>query len=420
MLKLITSIEESKQELNYLLDELAREGAKKMLISALQTEVNEYIESNKNQLDEKGHRLVVRNGHSKERTLSVGSGTFKISQPRVHDKRKDQKFSSKILPRFVRNSPKVESLLPALYLKGVSTNNFEGIFKEYLGEEATGFSAASIVKLKRVWTQEFVKWQKRKIEKKYIYIWADGVNVSIRLGEDKKLCLLVIIGVTEEGTKELIGLQSGYRESKDSWLSLLRDLTKRGFGSPLLAIADGALGFWSALREVSGFEKVKEQRCWVHKIANVLDKLPKRVQPEVKKRLHDMMNAEDKKSAEKERDEFIKNYTDKFEKSVKCLVKDWNEMTTFFDFPAKQWIHLRTTNPIESAFATVKLRTRVTKGAGSKVTAEAMSFKLLKECEKKWLKIKGHTEIKNLLNGVEYKDGVVIDSQEENQNVVAG
>jgi len=419
MLKLLTPILESKQELNSLLDELARDGAKKMLASALQLEVDEYIQNHKNIIDEYGHRKVVKNGYGKERTLSVGSGTFKISQPRVNDKREGQKFNSNILPRFIRKSPKVESLLPALYLKGLSTNKFNTVFKEFLGDKASGLSPSTIVKLKKKWSDEFLIWQHRKIEKNYVYIWVDGVNISVRLGEDKKLCLLVIIGVTEDGTKELVGLQSGYRESKESWQCLLRDLKKRGFRAPLLAIADGALGFWAALRDTGGFEKVKEQRCWVHKIANVLDKLPKRLQPEVKNLLHNMMNAKDKKSSEKERDYFIKNYKDKFEKATKCLEKDWDQLVSFFDFPAKQWIHLRTTNPIESSFATVKLRTKVTKGAGSKTTAEAMSFKLLKECEKKWFKIKGHREIKNLLNGVAYKDGIMIDSQEQNQKIVA-
>lgn len=419
MLKLLTSIQESKQELNSILDEIAKQGAKKMLISALQSEVEDYIETHKNIFDENGHRKVVRNGKSQTRKLSLGSGTLEVSAPRINDKREGYKFNSNILPRFIRRSPKIESLLPVLYLKGISTNKFDSVFKEFLGKDTTGLSPSTIVKLKRKWSEELLEWRNRSIDKKFVYIWADGVNISIRLGEDKKICLLVVIGVTEDGDKELLALQSGYRESKESWLNLLRDLTKRGLEAPLLAIGDGALGFWSALRECEGFKKTKEQRCWVHKIANILDKLPKRLQPEVKSLLHDMMKAENKESAEKEKEKFIKNYEDKYEKAVKCLAKDWEELTTFFNFPAKQWIHLRTTNPIESSFATVKLRTRVTRGSGSATTAVAMTFKLLKECEKTWTKIRGYNEITNLLKGVEYKDGVVIDSQEQNQKGVA-
>lgn len=419
MLGLIASNQESKQVLNLTLDELVREGARRILMTALRAEVDAYIELYENEIDEKGHRKVVRNGKAQERTLSMGSGTFKIQAPRVNDKREGKKFESNILPRFVRRSPKIDNLLPALYLKGISTNKFDLIFKEYLGEDTKGLSPATIVNLKKKWTKEFIEWQKRIINKRYVYIWVDGVNISIRLGEDKRLCLLVVIGVTEDGGKEIVGLQSGYRESKESWLTLLRDLKRRGFIPPLLAVGDGALGFWSALRDCDGFEKVKEQRCWVHKIANVLDKLPKRVQPEIKSLLHDMMNAKDRESAEKERDFFVSNYQDKYEKAVHCLIKDWNELTTFFDFPAKQWIHLRTTNPIESSFATIKLRTKITKGAGSKATAEAMAFKLLRECQNKWTKIKGYEDIKNILKGIDYKDGIQIVCQEQNPKVVA-
>ena len=326
----------------------------------------------------------------------------------MNDKRDGEKFFSKILPPYLRKSPKVESLLPLLYLKGLSTNNFQSALGEFLGEGTLGLSPASIVKLKKIWEAEFREWTKRPITKKYVYMWADGVNVAIRLGEDHKLCLLVIIGVTEDGAKELLAVEGGYRESKDSWAAVLRSLVARGLTAPMLAIGDGALGFWACLRACEGFENIKEQRCWVHKIANVLDKLPKRLQPKAKELLHEMMRAETRAAAEKDRDQFVALYSEKYPKAVDCLVKSWSVLTTYFDFPAGHWLHLRTTNPIESSFATVKLRTKITKGAGSKLTAEVMTFKLLKECEKRWRKINVPAEIQNLLSGLAYKDGVVV------------
>ena len=239
------------------------------------------------------------------------------------------------------------------------------------------------------------------------------------MGEDQKLCLLVIIGVTKDGAKELLAVEGGYRESKDSWTAVLRSLVDRGLSGPLLAVGDGALGFWAALRTCEGFEKTKEQRCWVHKIANVLDKLPKRLQPKAKELLHEIMRAETKASAEKDRDQFATLYEEKYPKAVECLVKNWSVLTTYFDFPAAHWLHLRTTNPIESSFATVKLRTKITKGAGSKLTADVMTFKLLKECEKRWRKINLPAEIQTLLSGLAYKDGVVV-REPSHHEAVAG
>jgi len=251
-------------------------------------------------------------------------------------------------------------------------------------------------------------------------MWVDGVNVQIRLGEDKKVCLLVVIGVTSRGEKELLAVHPGYRESSDSWSTVLTSLTSRGFVSPKLAVGDGALGFWAALRSASGFEKCEEQRCWVHKIANVLDKLPKRVQPDAKKHLHEMMQAPTEAEALIARKQFEKLFNDKYPKAVECLVKNWSELTTFYRYPAVHWMSLRTTNPIESSFATVKLRTRVTKGAGSSHTAVTMALKLLSECQKKWRRIRGEIEhIENILNGLEYKDGVVIPRSATHHEVVA-
>jgi transposase-like protein len=408
MLKLVSPKSEVRKDFELSLDEIAREGAKRLLAEALNLEVEEYLTRFKGEVDEQGHRLVVRNGVGQERKITLGSGTVGIQAPRVNDRRPEQKFVSQILPPYLRKSPNVESLLPALYLKGLSTNDFQTVVADFLGEGTTGLSPASIVKLKKIWESEFASWSKRPITKNYIYIWADGVNVEIRLGEDDRLCLLVLIGVTESGNKELLAVEGGYRESKDSWASVLNSLTARGLKAPLLAMGDGALGFWAALRSCEGFQETREQRCWVHKIANVLDKLPKRLQPKAKELLHEMMKAAKKSDAEKELSSFEKLFIDKYPKAVDCLKKDWKVLTTYFDFPASHWQHLRTTNPIESSFATVKLRTRVTKGAGSKKNAEVMTFKLLKECEKKWRRIRGSEEIKNLLEGLAYQDGVML------------
>ncbi len=408
MLKVVPSKNEVRKDFELSLDEIAREGARRLLVQALNLEVEEYIQQNINEVNESGHRLVVRNGVGKPRSVTLGSGSVSLQAPRVDDRRDGEQFLSAILPPYLRKSPKVESLLPILYLKGLSTSDFKSALAGFLGEGTMGLSPASIVKLKKIWESEFSLWEKRSITKKYVYIWADGVNVQVRLGEDKKVCLLVIIGATESGDKELLAVHPGYRESKDSWLTVLRSLIARGMTAPMLAIGDGALGFWAAVRTCEGFEKTEEQRCWVHKIANVLDKLPKRLQSDAKSLLHDMMRAEREADAMKSRENFEKLYSDKYPKAVDCLVKHWDQLTTFFHYPAQHWQHLRTTNPIESSFATVKLRTKVTKGAGSKETAAVMTFKLLEECQKKWRKLRGHQEIEKLLKGLEYKDGIMI------------
>jgi putative transposase len=415
MLKVVPSKPNTGKEFEWSLDEIARQGARRLLIEALNLEVEEYINQNSREVDEDGNRLVVRNGLGKKRTVTLGSGAVDIQCPRVNDKRNGEKFLSSILPPYLRKSPKVESLIPTLYLKGLSTNDFSSALADIFGEGTMGLSPASIVKLKKIWNDEFEKWSKRLITKKYVYIWADGVNVQVRLGEDKKVCLLVIIGATENGEKELLAVHPGYRESSESWLTVLRSLIDRGMTAPMLAIGDGALGFWSAVRQCKGFEKTKEQRCWVHKIANVLDKLPKRVQADAKSLLHEMMMASTEADAKKSKESFEKLFSDKYPKAVDCLNKHWPELTTFFSYPSQHWQHIRTTNPIESAFATVKLRTKVTKGAGSKETATVMAFKLLDECQKKWRRLRGHEEIKNLLKGLEYKDGIMIPQQQHHE-----
>ena len=408
-----------RKDFELSLDEIAREGARRLLVQALSLEVEDYIKQFVSEVDECGRRLVVRNGVGRPRKITMGSGAVEVTCPRVDDRRDGEKFLSMILPPYLRKSPKVESLLPILYLKGLSTSDFKSALAEFLGEGTMGLSPAAIVRLKKIWEDEFEVWSKRSITKKYVYMWVDGVNMQVRLGEDKKVCLLVIIGVTETGEKELLAVHPGYRESADSWATVLRSLVDRGLTAPRLAIGDGALGFWAALRTCKGFEKTEEQRCWVHKIANVLDKLPKRVQPDAKGLLHEMMKAPTESDALKARQRFENLLVEKYPKATECLVKSWPELTTFYHYPAAHWVSLRTTNPIESSFATVKLRTKVTKGAGSKSTATAMAFKLLQECEKKWRRIRGGTEeIQNLLKGLEYRNGVVV-PQPSHQEVAA-
>lgn len=408
-----------KDELTHesILDEIARQGARRIIAHALDLEVTEYIEAHQNQLDERGHRLVVRNGRAQTRRVATGAGQIDIQAPRVNDRRVGERFTSKILPPYLRKSPNVESLVPILYLRGLSTNDFETALESILGKGVAGLSPSSIVSLKRSWERELNEWSQRKIEERFVYLWADGVNVKVRLGEDKRICLLVIVGVTESGEKKLLAVQSGYRESKESWKIVLQSLVDRGLQAPLLAIADGALGFWAAIQEIEVFKNTKHSRCWVHKIANVLDCFPKRLQPQAKSMLHEMMYAATQQDANQTKKRFDNLFHEKFPKATQKLGKDWDQLRTHFSFPASHWNHIRSTNVIESTFATVKLRTKVTKGAGSPGTAAAMAFKLLQQAEQHWRKINKPSEIKNLLNGLEYRDGVVITTQSTQESV---
>jgi transposase-like protein len=381
------------------LDEIVREGAKRVLIEALQLEVQEYLDRHKDCRDESGRRMVVRNGKSEPRKVTLGAGTVEVQAPRVHDRREGHHYTSNILPPYMRRSPNVECLLPLLYLKGLSTNDFQSALVGILGEGASGLSSSSISALRKSWERDFQEWSEREIAQQYVYIWADGVNVKVRLGEDKKLCLLVIIGVNHAGQKHLLAVEPGYRESEESWSMVLRSLLRRGMQAPVLAVGDGALGFWAALRAV--YPTTDEQRCWVHKIANALDKLPKRLQSNAKQLLHEMMNAETAADANAALEQYELAFGAKYEKSVECLKKDWKTLTRFFSYPALHWTHIRTTNPIESTFATVKLRTTVTKGAGSPKAAATMAFKLMQEAERRWNRIRGYEEIKNVISGVE-------------------
>ncbi|HHE71216.1 MAG TPA: IS256 family transposase [Chloroflexi bacterium] len=404
MVKLTTDdIEGETPEITGSLDELARQGARRMILAALELEVEQYVQELRHLRDELDHALVVRNGYARERTVQVGAGPIKLRAPRVDDRRPDHRFTSKILPPYMRRSPRLEEALPVLYLRGLSTGDFSEALKALLGPEAAGFSASTITRLLKVWQDEYQVWRKRSLEgRDYVYIWADGVYFNVRLEEDRLACL-VIVGVLPDGRKEVIAIEDGYRESTESWASLLRDLKRRGMPAPVLAVGDGGLGFWAALREV--YPKTQEQRCWKHKIANVLDKLPKRLQPRAKAMLHEIMKAPDHKSALEDIERFSQEYGARYPKAVETLTKDQDQLLTFFNFPAEHWTHLRTTNPIESPFATVKARTKKTKGAGSRHAGLAMAFKLLLSAEKRWRKVNAPHLVALVRAGVKFPDG---------------
>ena len=394
-----------------VLEAMAREGARKVLQQALEIEVAEYIEDHAGQRDEKGHRRVVRNGSMPERSILTGMGPISIRQPRVDDRalrgeEEAERFSSRILPRYLRRVPSVDALLPVLYLKGVSSKQFVSALESILGEGAKGLSATNIVRLKAHWEQEYQGWATRDLSgKEYVYIWADGVYFNVRL-EEARSCVLVIMGCNLKGEKELLALSDGYRESELSWLEMLRDLKARGLTSaPKLAIGDGALGFWGALGKE--FPETTWQRCWVHKIANVLDKLPKGMQSKAKSMIHQMYMADSKEKALKAYKHFAETYRDKYPKAVECLQKDEEVLFSFYAFPAAHWIHIRTTNPIESTFSTVRLRTVKTKGCGSRTATLTMVFKLVRECQKTWRRLTGSSIIPLVLAGRRFVDGVL-------------
>jgi transposase-like protein len=388
------------------LDELLREGARKMLQSAIENEVGDYIAKHAPEVDEAGRRLVVRNGHLPERALVTGVGPVPVRQPRVRDHREGQRFTSKILPPFMRRVPSVDALIPALYLKGISTGDFGQALEAILGPNATGLSASNIVRLKEGWQRDYDQWTKRDLSgKRYVYLWADGIYFNVRLEPDRP-CMLVIMGTLEDGTKELVAIYDGHRESKESWREVLRDLKAHGLKqAPKLAVGDGALGFWRALQQE--FPETREQRCWVHKTANILDKLPKRVQPRAKTLIHEMYLAATRKDALEAYDRFIAEYEAKWPKAVECLRKDKDALFTFYDFPAEHWAHLRTTNPIESTFATVRHRTRQTKGCGSRLATLTMVYKLAREAEKHWRRLNGYQLITKVIEGMEFVDGLM-------------
>lgn len=388
------------------LDDVLREGARRMLQAAIEGEVADYIETHAGLVGEDGRRLVVRNGHLPERDLVTGVGPVRIKQPRVHDGREDHRFTSKLLPPFMRRVPSVDALIPVLYLKGIATGDFGEALEAILGPNAAGLSATNIVRLKEGWKQDYETWACRDLRhKRYVYLWADGIYFNVRLDKERP-CMLVLMGTLEDGRKELVAVYDGHRESKESWREVLRDLKARGLAhAPKLAVGDGALGFLRALEEE--FPETREQRCWVHKTANLLDKLPQRERPHAKKLIHEMYLAGTREDALKAYDRFLEEYGAKWPKATECLAKDKDVLFTFYDFPAEHWTHLRTTNPIESTFATVRHRTRQTKGCGSRLATLTMVFKLATQAEKHWRRINGYELIPKIIQGIRFKDGVL-------------
>jgi putative transposase len=391
-----------------VLTSILRDGAQRLLTQAIEAEVAEWIESHQHLQDEKGHRQVVRNGHLPQRTLMTGVGPVEVRQPRVLDRRGAEEaapFSSKILPPYLRKTKSLEELIPWLYLKGISTGDFSEALAALVGPEAKGLSASTITRLKEVWQGEFQEWNRRSLKgKEYVYVWADGVHFNIRLEEDRQ-CILVLLGATADGRKELIAITDGFRESEQSWKALLLDVKARGLTiDPKLATGDGALGFWKAIGQV--YPTTREQRCWVHKTANVLDKLPKRLQPEAKNKLHQIWMADTRADAEQAFDLFVETYQAKYPKATECLAKDRAVLLTFYDFPAEHWIHLRTTNPIESTFATVRHRHRRTKGNGSRLACFTMVYKLMQSASKKWRLLNGCQLLPDVIAGVQFIDGL--------------
>jgi transposase-like protein len=410
MLRIVATDQAEQDGLAPDLDALVREGARRMLLAALQAEVDEYLAQHAGERDEVGHALVVRNGVAAPRTVTTAAGELEIQAPRVHDRREGRRFTSAILPPWARRSPKVTEVLPVLYLRGLSTKDFGPALAEFFGSEA-GLSASTIQRLTRAWSAEWAAFQQRDLSQvDYVYLWADGVHFSIRLEQDR-LCCLVLIGVRADGHKELVAVSDGYRESTESWAELLRDLKRRGMRAPVLAIGDGALGFWGALREV--FPEAREQRCWVHKIANVLDAVPTSLQPKVKAALHTIMDAENKDAADLAIEQFEATYGAKYPKAVDKLLRDRDALLAHFDFPAEHWVHLRTTNAIESTFATVRLRTNKTKGAGSRIAGLAMAYKLLTAAQARWRPVNAPHLVALVRARATFVDGLLIEREDQ-------
>jgi putative transposase len=376
----------------------------RLLQEAILHEVEEYIEMYSDTRDSQGKRMVVKNGYMPEREILTGMGPIAIKQPRVDDRSMPDRFTSNILPRYLRRIPSIDNLIPVLYLKGLSTNDFSSALTDILGEAASGLSATNIVRLKKIWEDDYDRWRSRDLsEKQYAYVWVDGIYFNVRL-DDERSCILIMMAADEHGHKELLAVQDGFRESKAAWVEILLDLKRRGLTvAPKLSIGDGFLGFWSAMDEV--YPESRRQRCWVHKTANILEKLPKSMQSKAKAMIVDMYMAPTKEDAIKAYDHFIDSFSDKYPKATDCLKKDKEDLFNFYDFPAAHWIHIRTTNPIESTFATVRLRTKRTKGCGSRAATLSMVFKLALEASKTWKRLKGYKLILQVLENKKFIDG---------------
>ena len=391
------------------LTDLLRQGARKLIEQAVQAELEVLLENTEHLKDEQGRQRLVRNGYLPERQIQTGIGQVTVKVPRVRDRAKEAdkkiRFNSSILPKYMRKTRSIEALIPWLYLKGISTGDFSEALATLLGVDAPGLSQTTISRLKAVWKQEYDAWKRRDLSKKqYVYFWVDGIYFNVRMDQDAQ-CLLVIIGATRDGRKELIAIEDGYRESAQSWRGVLLDLKRRGLRmGPKLATGDGALGFWKALDEV--YSQTRTQRCWVHKTANVLNSLPKSQQPKAKQRLHEIYLAETREEAEQAFDFFLEAYQTKYPKAADCLAKDRAALLSFYDFPAEHWIHLRTTNPIESTFATVRLRTAKVRGCFSRETVLTMVFRLGQCAEKTWRRLNGSSLLVHVLAGIRYIDGI--------------
>jgi len=404
--------ETKREELMLDLDEIARAGARKMLAQALEAEVEAYLDAANDQRDERGHALVVRNGRARSRQILLGAGAVEVRAPRVNDKRVDEdgerrRFKSVILPPYVRRSPKVTEVLPLLYLHGLSSGDFIAALEGFFGSEA-GLSAATITRLTKHWQDERESFMERDLSNRdYVYVWVDGIHTGVRLGSDDRLCCLVMVGARLDGTKELVAIQDGYRESTESWAELLRDLKKRGMRAPELTVGDGALGFWAAVRGV--FPEGRHQRDWVHKTMNVLDSLPRSVHRRAKVAIKEITCAENKREATKAIEEFASEFGAKWPKAVSKIVEDKDALLTYYDYPAEHWRHLRTTNPIESVFAPVRARTDITKGPGSRQAGLAMIFKLMEAAEGRWRKLTGSHLVALVRAGAKFENGELVE-----------
>jgi putative transposase len=412
----------AREDLATGLDEIVREGARRMLAAALEEEVAAYIAAHAGEWDEDGRRLVVRNGHARPRVVTTAAGAIEVRAPRVNDRRVDEatggraRFRSSILPPWCRKSPKVTEVLPLLYLHGLSSKDFVPALEQFLGSGA-GLSASAITRLTEAWQEEYRRFAARDLSGvDYVYVWVDGIHFGVRLDQDR-VCTLVIIGVRADGKKELVALTDGHRESTESWAGLLRDAKRRGMRVPVLAVGDGALGFWAALREV--FPETREQRDWVHKAMNVLDCLPKSAQPAARKALAQIRDAEDRTHAEKAVKDFAAAYGAKYPKAVAKITGDQEQLLAFYGFPAERWVHLKTSNPIGSTFSTVRLRTRVTKGPGSRAAGLAMVFKLIEAASERWRYVNGPHLVALVRAGAKSGKGVLIERPDEAETKVA-
>ena len=389
--------------------DILRQGARRLISAALEAEIETFLKQYKQIADDQGGQRIVRNGYLPEREIQTGIGQVPVKVPRIRDRHPESqdgriRFASSIIPPYLRRSKSIETLLPWLYLKGVSTGDFTDALAALLGKDAPGLSATTISRLKMIWKDEYKQWLQRDLsDKHYVYFWADGIYCNVRM--DDKQCLLVIIGATEDGHKELVALEGGFRESEQSWFELLVDLKRRGLkAAPELAVGDGALGFWKALSKV--YDTTRWQRCWVHKTANVLNKLPKSIQAKAKEKLHQIWMASDKDEAEKNFDAFIQTYSAKYPKAAECLAKDREVLLTFYDFPAEHWRHIRTTNPIESTFATVRLRTAKVRSCFSSLTVLTMAFQLCRCAQKRWIRLHHPERLGEVIRGVIFVNGI--------------